>query len=142
MINNLEVSVFAYEDEKKEIKDALLKLFPFEADKFLTVKKAIGFNERPIFVFSLFLNRRSLAKKALFFIVGKLSKADRVYIQNTIESHLSKSLHFYFRLDKKSWLEEKAKITEEGDCFRYKISFLAFPRRRETAVDEIFKTFL
>ncbi len=147
MINNLEVSVFAYEGEKEKVKEALLKIFPFNPEKYLQEKKALGFNEKPIYVFSVYLKRRSLAGKTLKYIINKISDADKVFILNTLESRLSENLHFHFRLDKESWIKGITKITDKGNCFHFKVSILAFPKKRELALNELkdmfsIKTFL
>ena len=65
-------------------------------------------------------------------------KTKKNQILQQIDSRLDKSLDFFLRFDKDSWIAgKKLLLTDAGKCFHIRISMAAFPKKREIALNVV-----
>ncbi|MCK4348480.1 MAG: hypothetical protein KAW47_07675 [Thermoplasmatales archaeon] len=67
-------------------------------------------------------------------IFQNLSRRDVEKICEQRDLRLDDHGYFFIRLDKKLLLDGAYKLTEQGDCFHFKIKMAAFPSTRENAM--------
>ncbi len=144
--HNICISVFSKpEDNKENIKNSLISLFPFNLkdEKIeLKSKKCLGFNEREIIIFEVVLEKEKHINKFLKSLNEKLSKEQKQLLINQIESRLDNDLNFFLRLDKEKLINEKLLwITDSGNCYHIKIKISAFPNKKQIAARNIEKMF-
>ncbi|MEK6942820.1 MAG: RNA-binding domain-containing protein [Nanoarchaeota archaeon] len=137
--HNVKISVFSHENENKESNfNAFLELFPFNLEKSkVKVEKtnAEGVSENKIEILEVNLDRQKLVNDLLFSLVSKIKDVDKSMIISQLESRLDSGLHFFLRIDKETWINErKIMITDSGSCFHMRISVAAFPKKREIAL--------
>ena len=81
------------------------------------------------------LDRQKLVNDLSFSLVSKIKDVDKSMIISQLESRLDSGLHFFLRIDKETWINErKIMITDSGSCFHMRISVAAFPKKREIAL--------
>ena len=133
------LTVFCHEGENfGNIKNALLEIVPFslEQNKLkINETNATGFSEKKIKILEINLQKESLISKFLKNLSSNLSEIQKGIILQQLESRLDDGLHFFIRLDKEKWLNQrKLLLTDSGRCFHIKISMAAFPHKREIAL--------
>lgn len=125
------------EEDVAKIKEGLLRLVPFDlvAEK-LTVqeRKAKGFNERTILTHRITLTKESHINEWVRWFVGKLSVAQRKLLWDQAETRLDEQNHFFLRIDKQAWFEDRIIITDLGNCYHIDMAIASFPARRENAM--------
>ena len=146
LANIIKISVFAKpEESEQEIKQALLKLLPFDLEEeklALNRRAAQGFNERKIIVYEIVLAKDRQMNKFLEFLDQNITRSQKDLLLKQADSRLDDDLDFFIRLDKQSLMQGNYLITDSGDCHHIKISVAAFPRTREAAmkvIEEIFR---
>jgi RNA binding exosome subunit len=144
LLHDMQCRVFVRPDEDLgAIKAALLEFFPFslEQEKVkLVVERVQGFDD-PVDIFRVHLDKIRLLRLFLGRFVGLLSQQDRQFIIAQKESRLDEDGFFYVRIDKKSWLNGKAVLTDSGDCFHFSFEIAAFPKNREVMLGSVAKIF-
>ncbi len=145
--NTIKISIFVKpEDNEEEIKQALLKLVPFDLDEekiALVRRTAQGFSKSKIIIYEIDLIKDKHINKFLEHLNDKISKSQKELLLKQIESRLDDELNFFIRLDKPSLIQGNYLVTDSGDCYHIKISVAAFPRKKEVAanvVRQIFKS--
>ena len=146
LANIVRIRVFVKpEENEQEIKQALLKLLPFnlEEEKIVLERRAAqGFNERKIIVCEISLQKDRQINKFLEHLNQSITKSQKALLLKQADSRLDSELNFFIRLDKQSLLQGNYLVTDSGDCFHIRISVAAFPRTKEVAmkvVNEIFR---
>ena len=139
----IEVRVFSKpEDDEEKVYEGLLKFFPFETEKIIQKRNAIGFNNRKIVVFSATLDKQRLIKLFLKKLSGMLSSKQKNLLVNEASERIDEKLCIYLRFGKNKLIQEdKLCLAGGGDCYHIKIGLAAFPRKKERAiriVSEIF----
>ena len=146
LANNILLTVFCKEDEdSQQILNVMKGLFPFDLDsENIEVKKenALGFNEREIMIFRIFLEKEKHINEFITKLKQELSEEQKQLLLRQLSSRLDDELYFYIRFDKeKLVMEKRLWVTDSGNCFHMRMSITAFPKRREIAekiVQEIF----
>jgi RNA binding exosome subunit len=144
--HNVAVRVFSKEDEDCEkIKSNLIKLFPFDLTKEkLRVKEssAVGFEERRIRIFEVFLEKERLINGFMENILNNLKKEQVELLISQADSRLDNDLYFFIRIDKRKLIDEKRFwITDKGSCYHIRAKVAAYPTVREKAL-EVMRIFL
>lgn len=145
--NNIKVSVFAKQDKEncEAIKHKLIELMPFDLEKeklFVKEQKTIGFNEKIIYVYEIYLTKDKHINAFVKFLINKLTDEQKELIKRQLESRLDEEYNFFLRFDKEKLLNDKFWITDSGNCYHIRANVACFPRRREKALAilrEIFK---
>lgn len=136
--HNVIVSVFEYEENGTELIEKALKLlFPFNIDKFITIKKVDGFNEKKILIYEVKIENNGLINKVLDNLKTKITDITKI-----IPERIDDDLNFFIRLDKNKLCEDIYQITESGNCFHIKIKIAAFPKNRHNGMKVLEKIFL
>ena len=136
----IKLTAFSYEHENNDaILEAFLRFFPFNLDEnkvAFNKTNASGFNERKIGVLEIKLTKNDLINQFLKNLLSNLDENQRKLILEQIDSRLDKSLDFFLRFDKDSWINKKKLVlTDSGKCFHIRISIAAFPKKREIALN-------
>lgn len=142
----IRLSVFSKEGEKEEdILRSLKELIPFNLEDekiIIEIKKASGFEEKKIIIFTVTLKKETHTTKFLKNLNQKLSDDQKSLLKRQSESRLDKKYNFFIRLDKQKLLEKNETwITDSGDCFHIRISIAAFPKNRENALNAVINLF-
>ena len=137
--HNVAVRVFAKEDEDSEkIKSNLVKLFPFDLEKEkLKIKEtsAIGFEERNIRIFEIFLEKERHTNGFMENLLNNLKKEQVELLISQLDSRLDNELCFFIRIDKRKLIDEnRFWITDKGSCYHIKAKVAAFPNVRDVAL--------
>lgn len=137
-VHKIILQVFAAPEENAEaVKQGLLALIPFSLeDARIQVqdKKATGFNERTLHIYTIELQRESDTNQFLGWLMGKLGPEQKDQLWRQRESRLDEELKFYIRLDKDAWLEKRLVITDFGNCYHLTFNIAAYPATREKAM--------
>jgi hypothetical protein len=146
LAHNICISVFSKpEDDEEKVKSNLISLFPFSLkdEKIqLKSKKCLGFNDREINVFEVFLEKEKHARKFLENLNKKLLEDQKEILIKQVQSRLDDDFYFFIRIDKEKLINEKRFwITDKGNCYHIKIKIAAFPNKREIAIKNIKKIF-
>ncbi len=149
LAHNIEIRVFAREDENikpEKIQHTFAKIMPFDIDNEKTpdikTQKTSGFNEMPIFVYTMRLEKDRHCNDFLENLNKRLSSEDKNKISKQMDSRTDNNLNFYLRLSRNKLFEDTYELTESGECFHIRISLAAFPKKRENAhniINNIFK---
>jgi RNA binding exosome subunit len=149
LAHNIEVRVFARDDEDigpEKIKDAFAQIMPFDISSEKTpdikMQKTFGFNELPIIVYTMRLEKDRHCNDFLEKLNKKLSEKDKKILLEQKDSRTDNDLNFYLRLSRNKLFEYICELTESGECFHIKISLAVFPKNRENAyniINNIFK---
>lgn len=132
--HNIKLSVFGKEDENiEQIQETIKKLFPFNTEKFLTTKKAIGFDEKIIKTYEVNIDNNQLVNKFLFNLKENLSADQKEMIIRQLDSRIDENLNLFIRLNKPKLIDNKFFITDDGNCFHIRIKIAAFPKKKEIA---------
>jgi RNA binding exosome subunit len=147
-LKSVTLSVFAKssEEDAAKVKEALVALVPLDfGEEKIAVKEetATGFNEQPIKVYTITLEKESHTNAFLKHLLNRLTKEQKDILISQRESRLDNDLNFFIRLDKDKWMNEQAvEITDSGRCFHIRMLLAAYPARRPDAlvlVEKIFK---
>lgn len=145
--NVIKISVFVKpEENEQEIKEALLKLIPFNLEEekiVLSRKSATGFTDKKIVIFEIDLTKDKHINKFLESLNENIGKSQKELLLKQMGSRLDDELNFFIRLDKQALMQGNYLITDSGDCYHIRISVAAFPRKKEVAsniVRQIFKS--
>ena len=138
----IKLKVFSNEHEdNKSILDAFLRFFPFNLEDnkvILNKTNATGFNEKKIIIFEAALTKSNLISQFLRNLLSNLDENQKNQILHQIDSRLDKNLDFFLRFDKDSWIDDKKLLlTDAGKCFHIRMSIVAFPKKREIALNVI-----
>lgn len=144
--NRVVVSVFSKPEENAEaLKQGLLKLIPFDMEQEkLQVhdKKATGFNNRTIHIYSIELTKERHIKAFMESFLGKLNQQQKIQLANESESRLDNENIFFIRIEKDLWVNDGVvQLTEAGNCYHLKLHIAAFPARKEIALGIATKVF-
>lgn len=142
LAHKVKLSVFCKEDEEAAcIADGLLALVPFELERQkleLRKTKAQGFNEKTIIILELELEKQKHIKQFMDHLKGLLSEDQRSLIIRQRESRFDEEMHFFIRIDKPRWLEEKrARVTDGGNCYHIRITIASYPATRENGLEAV-----
>ncbi|MBN2052536.1 hypothetical protein JW756_03460 [Candidatus Woesearchaeota archaeon] len=144
LANIIKISVFVKPEENEApIKEAFLKLFPFDIeDERIILKKtrATSFSQRDIIIYEVELTKDRHSNAFLEFLKSKLDEQQRKMLVSQ-ENRLDDNLDFFIRLDKQSLVNNYYNITDCGDCFHIRISIAAFPRKKESAMEVVKRIF-
>lgn len=147
-IHSITVTVFEKnQGDLGKINPVFRKILPldFQKEKItLSCEKVEGFNQKEIHIFTLNVTKNIHIKKLLTTVFDSLSDNDKRKLVGQKESRLDDEGYFYFRLDKKSLLNDTVMLTEKGDCFHFKIKLASFPACRSgflQSLDKLFSTF-
>ena len=148
IIHSITITVFEKNPgDLEKIKPVFKKILSLDFQKekiILSCEKVEGFNQKEIHIFTLNVTKNNHIKKLLTTVFGRLSDDDKRKLIDQRESRLDDEGYFYFRLDKKSLLNDKFMLTEKGDCFHFKIKLASFPASRSgflQSLDMLFSTF-
>lgn len=130
-------------DDAATVKAAFTRFFPFpleENNMALVTERVQGF-DATIEVLKVGLDKQRLVR--LFFnnFISLLSDDDLKAIVDQKESRLDEDGFFYMRLDKKAWLQGRAKLTDSGDCFHFTFEIAAYPKKRDVMLATVGKIF-
>ncbi len=139
--NNITITVFAKpEEDAEKVKQKLAELIPFNLvdEKInLSEETATGFNERAIKIYKILLIKEKHTNKFFASLKQKLSSLDKKLLLAQVETRIDEELNFFIRLDKQQLFNDVYEITDSGDCYHIKMLLLAFPKKRERAVELI-----
>lgn len=137
--HNITITVFAKPEEDIErIRQGLAALVPFDLEVHkITIreKRAQGFNERIIRIFSIKLTKQRHTREFLRFLLGQLSAKQKRQLTSQADSRTDEECDFYIRIDKDQWADQhRLQLTDSGHCYHLKLSLAAFPKKRENAL--------
>lgn len=139
LIHNITITVFVKADEdSKPTAKTILEFLPedLDAEKIRieeTILKAEYGDD--ITKFSVRLEKERHTKIVINKIKEILDK-DQIKRLRDEENRIDEQGMFYLRLDRqKLEKEEKAELTDRGDCFHFKIMLACFPKNREKAIE-------
>lgn len=147
-LNAVQLRVFCKPDEEDQdkIRQALTEFVPFnlEEEKIeIAKRRAMGFQDKPITVFTIELTKARHTNAFLKFLLKTLTDEQREMLLRQRQSRIDNDLCFFIRFDKESWLDKRElRITDSGNCFHVKLSLAVFPAKKELAlalVEKIFK---
>lgn len=119
------------------IYDSFSELLPIDFNKEKIViqhKQAEGFGQNIIHIFSMKVHKHRHIWLLIQNIFQNLSRRDVEKICKQRDSRLDDHGYFFIRLDKKLLLNAAYKLTEQGNCFHFKIKLASFPSTRENAM--------
>jgi RNA binding exosome subunit len=129
----VEMRVFSKEeDDENAIRNKITEIFPFEKLE-IESKTTFGFEEKKIIILTVHIKKNNQINKFISCFLDKLGEEQRKTILSQMESRLDNNLHFFIRLDKDALLEDKYTLTDNGNCFHFRISITAYPHDREIA---------
>lgn len=136
--HSIKISVFTKpEDDKEKIKKGLLSLVPFDIEKegvFLEEKKAQGFDDREIVIYTIALKKDRHIREFTNSLFSRLDDRQKQLLKRQTESRVDDDCNFFIRLDKEKLLDGGLLVTDSGNCYHVKIQIAAFPSRKEAAV--------
>ena len=140
LANSMNIRVFCQPvEDETEIREGLRILVPLDLEKEklqLHESTALGFNEKKIKIFELRLEKYRHIVQAWGNIAWKLGREQLDLLLNQLDSRLDEDMNFFFRIDKTRLLKSrKVVLTDEGNCYHFRINISAFPRRRENAIE-------
>ena len=141
LVHSIETRVFE-EDASciSDICDSFSGLLPIDFDKEKIVvqhKQAVGFGQNIIHILSMNIHKYRHIWLLIQNIFQNLSRRDVKKICEQRDLRLDDHGHFFIRLDKKLLLDGVYKLTEQGNCFHFKIKMAAFPSTRENAMKSL-----
>ena len=145
LAHNVRINVFAYSEEREEIKNSLLSLCPQlvldDIDKKKIkiseqVMKGKRQGEEDIIIYSLTLEN---AKHCTEFIKKLLNNIKDENTHNKLCKRIDESCKCYIRLDKKSLVNGEYKLIFGDGCFHIKIALAAFPKKKKKAEELVGK---
>ncbi|MGM5482830.1 MAG: RNA-binding domain-containing protein [Nanobdellota archaeon] len=137
--HSVRIEVFSSDEEKDNVVDAIVSLLSDscvnELEKGnLSIDEEIMKAQRPeeseISILRLYLTKKRLTAE---FINKLFSELKETNLEDKLCSRVDDGCKCYIRLDKKSMLKGSYKLTYSGDCFHIKISFAAYPAKKEKA---------
>ncbi len=135
--HSVKISVFANEGEDRErIKEKLVSLIPLDLEKEkikIEEKKAQGFNEKEIIIYTVLLNKDRNVNAFLDSFFSKFDEVQKNMLIRQKESRVDDDCNFFIRLDKEKLLNDEFRIIDSGNCFHVKIQIAVFPSRKEAA---------
>lgn len=141
VFHNVIVNVFIKPEENyDEIKQAFLKLFPFDiAESKVQVSEtnASTFEQRTIKIIEVVLHKEALINKLMEFTKEKMSEDDKKMIVRQLDSRVDDEVNFFFRLGKNRLLNGEYVVVDHGNCFHFKCHVAAFPKKKEVAITVI-----
>lgn len=131
--------MFVGENESEDVVRAgLIKFLPcdFEKEKLcISKKQAVGFGERKIIIFDIFLEKERHSSAVLSSLLGLLDDSQKRKIFRQLESRLDNDLFFFLRFDKESLIKEnKLVLTDEGNCYHFRMCVAAYPKKMDVAL--------
>lgn len=144
--HNVRIEVFAYDEEREDIKNSLLSLCPetvlddiYEGKLRIEehVMKGKREEEKDITIYRLHLEKRKDSTAFVKQLFGKLNDEN---IENKLFKRIDENCKCYIRLDKESLLKGEYKLIYGGDCFHIKIALAAFPKKRKKAQELLKET--
>jgi hypothetical protein len=146
LANSIKITVFSKEGEDADkIKAALISLIPFNLEQeniLIGQTKAIGFNEKEIRIFEITLAKDKHINQFIETLISKLKPETKELIIRQAESRLDDEYNFFLRFDKEKLMTENIFwLTDQGNCFHIKITLLAFPKRKDVALEVVRKIF-
>jgi RNA binding exosome subunit len=146
LANSIKISVFSKpEEDFEKMKDSLLNFFPFNLkEEKIPIKEIVakGFDDKKIRILEVLL-KKATHTNALIKKFQEIFSQEQKNKLLEEENRIDDNCDFYFRLNKKDFLEEKYELTDSGDCFHIKINVASFPKKKEAArkvLEKIFKT--
>ncbi len=141
-LNNVEIHVFCKEGESEaDILGGLKLLVPldFEKEKIRLERKTVfGFDEKKIIIIDVSINKNKQIRIFIDNINKNLSQEQKDMIIRQAESRLDHNLDFFLRFDKDQLINEKSFwITDKGNCYHVRMNIVAFPKRREIALEAV-----
>ncbi len=138
LVHKITLQVFGKpEEDILTVKQGLVALVPFsleEAKLQLKDKKATGFNERILHIYTIELAKESDTNTFIEWLMKTLSPEQKDQLFRQRESRLDEELKFYVRFDKEAWLERRLVLTDFGNCYHIAMQVAAFPANREKAL--------
>jgi RNA binding exosome subunit len=143
LAHHVKLTVFAHEDMGEDVEKigAALKTFvppdlDWEKENLSLVKTiAMGAKNDKIWIFEIFLDKRKQVTDFLDFLKSKLSQDQRELLLHQADSRLDAEMNFFIRFDKCKLLEEgRWWLTDSGKCFHIKITFAAYPARKDVGI--------
>ena len=130
-----------FNENPQEIGSKLLELIPFDIGEEkipLDRKTAYGFNREKIVIFEIRLIKKRHVRAFLDQFKTKLDDDLKSQLLKTLNERLDDECNFYIRLNKPDLIHHnKYTLTSDGKCVHITINIVAFPKRRETAFQEI-----
>jgi RNA binding exosome subunit len=138
IFHNVNISVFVKDEEDyKLVEEFFLKLFPFnfkDAKVKLEKTEVQIVEERKMIILKVLLTRNRQVNDFMKNILQFFSKEDKDLIIEQIDTRIDKDSNFFFRIDKKSFIEEeKVVLTDDGNCFHFKCHVATYPQNLEKA---------
>ena len=138
LVHSIETRVFEKDASCiSDIYDSFSELLPIDFDKEKIVvqhKQAVGFGQNIIHILSMNIHKYRHIWLLIQNIFQNLSRRDVEKICEQRDLRLDDHGYFFIRLDKKLLLDGVYKLTEQGNCFHFKIKMAAFPSTRENAM--------
>lgn len=137
-VHNITVTVFEKNEEKIENhKDLFHFLLPidFETQKVdMSIESIEGLNQKPIYIIRLKTRKNSHNQQLLDMVFSQLNETDKKQIGDQYLSRLNQEGYFFIRLDKENLSQKKFVLTDNGDCFHFKIKIASFPAKWDAFV--------
>ncbi|MFW6149185.1 MAG: RNA-binding domain-containing protein [Atribacterota bacterium] len=134
LVHNISVRVLEKDSTKIDnTKNGFNKVLPIDFEKEninINHERAEGFNQKTIHILSMQTSKRRHNRLLLNTIFSKISEKDKKRVNQERETRVDTEGNFYLRLDKKSLLNKKYKITEGGDCFHLTVKLAAYPMNK------------
>lgn len=136
LLNTIHMSVFAKEHEDFDaIKNALLKLVPFDLEKEkieLKIIDASGF-EKTIKIIEIMLLKEKHTNAFLKEFIQKLSGEQKKILVKQFDSRCDAEFNYFVRLEKDALLDGKYELTDSGHCFHIKMNIACYPKNLRSA---------
>lgn len=133
------------EEDITHLKEAFKALFPFNLEQEKIQLKEVmttGFNEQPIKILTVVLQKETHTTKFLEAFLQKLSAEQKKLLVTQKESRLDDQNHFFIRIDKERWnTEQKILLVDHGNCIHISITLAAFPAKRDVALKLVERLF-
>jgi len=140
LLHNIKISVFEYQDSDdfERIKPCLEWLCGFDIKKQLVIKKMDEFNDKNLITFELKISKQQQLRSIINNINENLTKEQKIKILN---EKLDENLHYFFRFDKKHFLNKELVLTNSGICFHIRLNIAAYPKKKEIGLSNFQKLF-
>ncbi len=144
--HNIRIKVFAYNEEKEEIRNSLLSMCPESVIDGMNKKKlkleeevleGKKQGEKDITAYRLYLEKEKYCND---FLENLLSKIKDDNINSKLCKRIDKDCKCYIRLDKNSLLKGEYRLVFGGSCFHIRIALAVFPKRKNKAEELMNKT--
>ncbi len=136
LLNTIHVTVFAKEQEDFDaIKNALLKLIPFNLEKEkieLKIINASGF-EKTIRILEVALSKEKHTNAFLKEFTQKLSSEQKKTLIEQFDSRCDAEFNYFIRVEKDALLDGKFELTDSGNCFHIKMNIACYPKNLKSA---------